>query len=75
VTALTSPAGGHLRRLMTAAASEYRPLSAMVELTHRCHLACVHCYLDDNHDWAAKSRELRTDEATRLVRRTSLVRG
>jgi radical SAM protein with 4Fe4S-binding SPASM domain len=55
--------------LITAAAAsnEYRPLSAMVELTHRCHLACVHCYLDDNHDWAAKSRELGSDEVMDIV--------
>lgn len=56
-----------IRGLVARAASEFRPLSALFELTHRCHLACVHCYLDDNHDWRAKSRELSTAEVLHSI--------
>ena len=33
-----------------------------MELTHRCHLDCVHCYLDDNHDHDSQRGELSTAE-------------
>jgi radical SAM protein with 4Fe4S-binding SPASM domain len=38
-----------------------------VELTHRCHLDCVHCYLEDNHDHGAKSHELTEAEWCGLI--------
>jgi radical SAM protein with 4Fe4S-binding SPASM domain len=60
-------AGGHLARLSLAAGRAYRPIGAMIELTHRCHLACVHCYLEDNHAWHDKARELSTAEVTRII--------
>jgi radical SAM protein with 4Fe4S-binding SPASM domain len=53
----------HVRQLVASAAVKYRPLSVLFEITHRCHLACVHCYLDDNHQWHDKTRELTTQEA------------
>jgi radical SAM protein with 4Fe4S-binding SPASM domain len=53
----------HVRQLVVNATVQYRPLSVLFELTHRCHLACVHCYLDDNHQWHDKARELSTHEA------------
>ena len=55
------------RALFIAAAAQYRPLSALFELTHRCHLACKHCYLDDNHHWHDKARELTTAEAADAI--------
>lgn len=57
----------HLRELVARAAVKYRPFSVLFELTHRCHLACVHCYLDDNHQWHDKARELTTQEAMHAI--------
>lgn len=57
----------HVRQLISDAALKYRPLSVLFELTHRCHLACVHCYLDDNHQWHDKARELTTHEAKDVI--------
>lgn len=59
--------GGRLRAIMQAAERGYRPVSAMIELTHRCHLACSHCYLEDNHRWQDKARELSTAEAKSCI--------
>ncbi|HTU60821.1 MAG TPA: radical SAM protein, partial [Polyangiales bacterium] len=56
-----------IRQLISDAAVHYRPLSVLFELTHRCHLACVHCYLDDNHQWHDKARELTTPEAKDVI--------
>lgn len=42
-------------------------VTALVELTHRCHLACVHCYLDDKNDQEKRSDELSTLEAQALI--------
>lgn len=60
---MSKPLAVRVRQLVANAAAHYRPLSVLFEITHRCHLACVHCYLDDNHDWHAKARELSTQEA------------
>jgi AdoMet-dependent heme synthase len=56
-----------MRSLVARAQAEYRPLSVLFELTHRCHLACVHCYLDDNHQWHDKARELSTEQAADAI--------
>ena len=58
---------GHLRALTLAAERSYRPLSAIFEITHRCRLACVHCYLEDNHAWRDKARELSTQEIIGII--------
>ncbi|MFA5026849.1 MAG: radical SAM protein [Candidatus Methylomirabilota bacterium] len=42
------------------------PLHAMVELTHRCNLDCVHCYCQ-HLDTTRGRRELRTREWTRVL--------
>ena len=60
---MTASPAVHVRQLVQGAAAQYRLLSALFEITHRCHLACVHCYLDDNHQWHDKARELSTQEA------------
>jgi len=49
----------HARRL---------PVDAVIELTHRCPLACVHCYNNlPPGDRAAAGRELSTEEHFRLI--------
>lgn len=57
----------HVRELVAKAAHDYRPINVLFELTHRCHLACLHCYLDDNHNWRDKTRELTTQEAMHVI--------
>jgi AdoMet-dependent heme synthase len=59
--------GSHFLSLSVAAERSYRPMSAMIEITHRCHLACVHCYLEDNHAWHDKARELSTEEIVDII--------
>jgi radical SAM protein with 4Fe4S-binding SPASM domain len=40
------------------------PLSGMFELTERCNLSCVHCYINQSaNSQAARARELTTDQA------------
>lgn len=60
-----APAG--VRHMFRRAAQAYQPLSVMIEITHRCHLACAHCYLEDNHDWSSRRDELSTDELCALI--------
>lgn len=62
-----STAPSHYGRLVQRASTSYVPLNVLVELTHRCHLDCVHCYLEDNHAHDAKPRELSTEELHRLI--------
>lgn len=31
-------------------AKERKPFSAFFELTSRCNMNCIHCYLQDHHD-------------------------
>ena len=57
----------HYDRFVEAAARQYTPLNVLLELTHRCHLNCVHCYLEDNHDWRAKTQELTTAEFCQVI--------
>jgi radical SAM protein with 4Fe4S-binding SPASM domain len=61
----TTPSG--YARFVQRAASAYVPLNVLVELTHRCHLDCVHCYLEDNHVHEAKPRELTFEELCQLI--------
>ena len=49
-------------------ALEHIPVGGGFELTHRCNLACVHCYVNlPAHDRAAKQRELTTEEVYRVL--------
>ena len=44
------------------------PINATIELTHRCPLACAHCYNNlPVGDRAARARELSTDEHQRIL--------
>ncbi len=44
------------------------PIAAGLELTHRCNLACVHCYVNlAPNDREAQRRELTTDEWKRVI--------
>jgi radical SAM protein with 4Fe4S-binding SPASM domain len=44
------------------------PIAAGFELTHRCNLACLHCYVNlASNDREAQTRELTTDEWKRVV--------
>ncbi|HXZ24987.1 MAG TPA: radical SAM protein [Nitrospiria bacterium] len=65
----TAPATGpsQYARVVQRASVAYVPLNVLIELTHRCHLDCVHCYLEDNHAHEAGSRELKTEELIRLI--------
>ena len=57
----------HYGRFVQRAARTHTPLNVLLELTHRCHLDCVHCYLEDNHDLGAKQRELTEEECCGLI--------
>jgi radical SAM protein with 4Fe4S-binding SPASM domain len=51
------------RALLDRGARERLPLAGAIELTQRCNLACVHCYVNlSPGDKAAKARELTTAE-------------
>ena len=54
-------------QLVQRAARTHVPLNVLLELTHRCHLDCAHCYLEDNHDTDAKGKELTGDEFCGLI--------
>ena len=44
------------------------PLDGSIELTHRCNLRCVHCYLGDQQEIRKhRTEELSTDEFKRLI--------
>lgn len=51
-----------LRRFRERAAQERTPLSGTLEITHRCNLHCVHCYLGPHGETApeAKKKEMGT---------------
>ena len=57
----------HYDRYIQEAARHHTPLNVLLELTHRCHLNCVHCYLEDNHEWRAKTHELTTKEFCHVI--------
>jgi MoaA/NifB/PqqE/SkfB family radical SAM enzyme len=50
------------------AIAERLPVCGGIELTHRCNLACVHCYVNlAANDREAQRRELTTDEWYRVI--------
>lgn len=60
--------GAVARRFYERAARARLPLSGMLELTHRCNLACVHCYVNlAAGDREAKRREMTTAEVCGVV--------
>ena len=55
-------------RFQSRTTSERVPLRGMLELTSRCNLKCVHCYLGDQEQYHAKpDSELTTDEIKALI--------
>src|SRR3972149_6784926 len=38
---------GHYTALIDRASRQYIPLGMLFEVTHRCNLGCVHCYLPE----------------------------
>lgn len=54
---------GGFKLLRSKAARQAVPLTALLELTHRCHLRCTHCYLDRT----ATPDELSTAEWMRVI--------
>jgi MoaA/NifB/PqqE/SkfB family radical SAM enzyme len=62
-SAAPSPHGPLSHVLHQRAMDERIPMSGGLELTHRCNLACVHCYVNlAPNDRAAQRRELTTAE-------------
>jgi radical SAM protein with 4Fe4S-binding SPASM domain len=56
------------RRMAERALADRVPLRGSIELTHRCNLACVHCYVNlPAADRAAQRREMTTAEVFRVV--------
>ena len=50
------------------AATDHFPIAAGFELTHRCNLACIHCYVNlASNDREAQKRELTADEWKRVT--------
>ncbi len=63
------PAHGPLsHQLHRKSERERFPIAAGLELTFRCNLACIHCYVNlPANDRGAKSRELTTEEWCRVI--------
>ena len=56
------------KKLFDRPTNERFPIAAGLELTFRCNLACVHCYVNlPAADREAKARELTTDEWKRVL--------
>jgi radical SAM protein with 4Fe4S-binding SPASM domain len=64
----SSSIGPLSQRLHHRSITERYPLAGGFELTFRCNLACIHCYVNlPAHDRDAKSRELTTEEWFRVT--------
>lgn len=57
----------HYAQFVEEGARRYIPLYVLLELTHHCHLNCVHCYLEDNHNFKAKVLELTYEGCLNLI--------
>lgn len=60
--------GPTARRFFLRAKEERVPLAGGIELTHRCNLSCLHCYVNlPAGDREARRREMTTGEVFRVV--------
>lgn len=60
--------GDFSRRIHSKLAGQRLPISGSIELTPRCNLQCVHCYINEPAgDPAIRQRELTTDEFRRVI--------
>lgn len=57
----------HYEHLIATAEEKYIPISILFELNHRCHLNCVHCYLEDNHDQEKVAAQLTYEEVCSII--------
>lgn len=55
-------------KLMSRLEGRRYPFGAMIELTDRCNLTCIHCYINQPAaDRAARARELTTDQVKNIL--------
>jgi radical SAM protein with 4Fe4S-binding SPASM domain len=60
--------GPRSEALIKRAVRDRIPINGSLELTHRCNLACVHCYVNlAPNDRDAQRREMSTDEVKRVL--------
>jgi MoaA/NifB/PqqE/SkfB family radical SAM enzyme len=60
--------GPRSEALIKRSAQDQIPISGGIELTHRCNLACVHCYVNlAPNDREAQRREMTTGEVKRVI--------
>jgi radical SAM protein with 4Fe4S-binding SPASM domain len=60
--------GPRSRAFMERTVRERVPITGGIELTHRCNLACLHCYVNlAPNDREAQRREMTTDEVKRVL--------
>ena len=59
--------GEFSKHLRERVAGKRIPLSGSLELTFRCNLRCVHCYLDGQHTPSPDQHELTTSEITDII--------
>lgn len=68
ISSLPRTHGPRSLALLNRSARERIPIAGGFELTHRCNLACVHCYVNlPANDRGAKQRELTTEEVYRVL--------
>ncbi len=62
------PIGERATRLFGRTRKERIPIAGGIELTHRCNLACVHCYVNlPAADRAAQRQEMTTEQVKRVI--------
>ncbi|HZS41916.1 MAG TPA: radical SAM protein [Polyangia bacterium] len=67
-TGLGAGFGESALKLFARARSEHLPIAGGIELTHRCNLACLHCYVNlPAADREAQRAEMTTDEVKSVI--------